>query len=115
MQDPDHEITLKEAHKYDPEAAHRGRGAGFPSATDVLGRIAAQTAKQVIFQKVREAERDTVFAEYNQRVGELVNCTVKRLEGSGRHCGPGPHRSAHAAQGAVAPGDLSDGRPHCAL
>ncbi len=39
--------------------------------TDVLGRIAAQAAKQVIFQKVREAERDTVYAEYNQRVGEL--------------------------------------------
>jgi N utilization substance protein A len=35
----------------------------------------------VIFQKVREAERDTVYAEYNQRVGELVNCTVKRVEG----------------------------------
>jgi transcription termination/antitermination protein NusA len=46
-----------------------------------LGRIAAQAAKQVIFQKVREAERYTVYAEYNQRVGELVNCTVKRLEG----------------------------------
>jgi N utilization substance protein A len=52
-----------------------------PKPTDVLGRIAAQAAKQVIFQKVREAERDTVYAEYNQRVGELVNCTVKRLEG----------------------------------
>jgi N utilization substance protein A len=47
----------------------------------VLGRIAAQAAKQVIFQKVREAERDAVYAEYNQRVGELVNCTVKRVEG----------------------------------
>ena len=47
----------------------------------MLGRIAAQAAKQVIFQKVREAERDTVYAEYNQRVGELVNCTVKRVEG----------------------------------
>ena len=52
-----------------------------PKPTDVLGRIAAQAAKQVIFQKVREAERDTVYAEYNQRVGELVNCTVKRMEG----------------------------------
>ncbi len=49
--------------------------------TAVLGRIAAQTAKQVIMQKVREAERDTVFNEYNGRVGELVNCIVKRFEG----------------------------------
>jgi N utilization substance protein A len=47
----------------------------------VLGRIAAQTAKQVIMQKVREAERDTIFNEYNGRTGELVNCIVKRVEG----------------------------------
>jgi N utilization substance protein A len=49
--------------------------------TQVLGRIAAQTAKQVIMQKVREAERDTIYNEYNGRVGELVNCIVKRFEG----------------------------------
>ena len=52
----------------------------FPKRTDVLGRIAAQTAKQVIFQKVREAERENIFAEYNQRVGEVINSTVKRFE-----------------------------------
>jgi N utilization substance protein A len=49
--------------------------------TDSLGRISAQTAKQVIFQKVREAERETVFNEYSGRTGELVNCTIKRVEG----------------------------------
>ena len=47
----------------------------------ILGRIAAQLAKQVIFQKVREAERDTVYNEYIGRVGEIVNATVKRVEG----------------------------------
>jgi N utilization substance protein A len=47
----------------------------------VLGRIAAQTAKQVILQKVREAERDTIYNEFHTRVGELVNCIVKRTEG----------------------------------
>src|SRR5205823_4537201 len=52
----------------------------FPKPTEVLGRIAAQTAKQVIFQKVREAERENIFAEYNQRVGEVVNGIVKRFE-----------------------------------
>src|SRR5256885_2284516 len=52
----------------------------FPKATEVLGRIAAQTAKQVIFQKVREAEREHVFAAYNDRIGEGVNGTVKRFE-----------------------------------
>ncbi len=52
----------------------------FPKPTEVLGRIAAQTAKQVIFQKVREAERENIFAEYNQRIGEVVNGTIKRFE-----------------------------------
>src|SRR6476659_9172383 len=52
----------------------------FPKPTEVLGRIAAQTAKQVIFQKVREAERENIFGEYNQRLGEVVNATVKRFE-----------------------------------
>src|SRR5262252_3587604 len=52
----------------------------FPKATEVLGRIAAQTAKQVIFQKVREAERENIFAEYNQRIGDVVNGTIKRFE-----------------------------------
>jgi N utilization substance protein A len=80
VQDPDHEISLEEARRHNPEAVLEGE-VRIPKPTDVLGRIAAQAAKQVIFQKVREAERDTVYAEYNQRVGELVNCTVKRLEG----------------------------------
>src|SRR5579862_4919743 len=52
----------------------------FPKPTEVLGRIAAQTAKQVIFQKVREAERENIFGEYNQRIGEVVNGTIKRFE-----------------------------------
>ncbi len=80
VQDPVGEISLEEAQKLSPDAA-LDTEVRIPKATDVLGRIAAQTAKQVIFQKVREAERDTVFAEYIQRVGELVNCTVKRTEG----------------------------------
>jgi transcription termination/antitermination protein NusA len=81
--DPDRELTLEQAHKFDPEAVLEGE-IHIPRATDdvLSSRISAQTVKQVIFQKVREAERDTVFAEYNQRVGELVNCTVKRVEGS---------------------------------
>jgi len=78
--DPDHEIDLVRAQRIDPAVAVEGE-VRIPKSTEPLGRIAAQTAKQVIFQKVREAERDTVFAEYNQRVGELVNCTVKQVEG----------------------------------
>ncbi len=80
VEDPVREMSLEEAQTHDPEIALEGQ-VRIPKATDVLGRIAAQTAKQVIFQKVREAERDTVYAEYSQRIGELVNCTVKRTEG----------------------------------
>ena len=78
--DPDRELTLEQARKFDSDVELEGE-VKVPKSTDVLGRIAAQTAKQVIFQKVREAERDTVYAEYRNRVGDLVNCTVKRLEG----------------------------------
>ena len=45
-----------------------------------FGRIAAQTAKQVIVQKVREAERKRQFAEFKDRVGEVINGMVKRVE-----------------------------------
>src|SRR5579863_8204882 len=78
--DPNREWTLAEAKKQDPNAAV-GTDIVMSRPTDVLGRIAAQTAKQVIMQKVREAERDTVYNEYIGRVGEMVNCIVKRTEG----------------------------------
>jgi transcription termination/antitermination protein NusA len=78
--DPLREITLTDARKQDPNAVVGGEVVQ-PRPTEVLGRIAAQTAKQVIMQKVREAERDTIFNEFNGRVGELVNCIVKRFEG----------------------------------
>jgi len=48
---------------------------------DEYGRVAAQTAKQVIIQKLREAERETLFNQYKDRVGEIVNATVHRVEG----------------------------------
>jgi N utilization substance protein A len=73
------QIALSEALKLIPEA-EVGQEIEFPKPTDILGRIAAQTAKQVIFQKVREAERDNVFAEYSGRVGEVVNGIIKRQE-----------------------------------
>jgi len=78
--DPATEISLKEAQELYGEEAEVDMEIEFPKRTDVLGRIAAQTAKQVIFQKVREAERENIFAEYNDRVGEVINSTVKRFE-----------------------------------
>ncbi|PYU32750.1 MAG: transcription termination/antitermination protein NusA [Acidobacteria bacterium] len=78
--DPKREVSLAEGRKINP-AVEVGGEVLIARPTDVLGRIAAQTAKQVIMQKVREAERDTIFNEFNGRVGELVNCIVKRVEG----------------------------------
>src|SRR5713101_3464917 len=85
---PATEIAIAEAREmyrplYGDEVANSielGDEMEFPKPTEVLGRIAAQTAKQVIFQKVREAEREHVFAEFNERIGEVVNGTVKRFE-----------------------------------
>jgi N utilization substance protein A len=78
--DPKSEIALAETKKKNTNGAI-GTEFSTNKPTDVLGRIAAQTAKQVILQKVREAERDTIFNEYHNRVGELVTVIVKRAEG----------------------------------
>ena len=78
--DPATQISLVEAQSLYGEEAEVDMEIEFPRPTEDLGRIAAQTAKQVIFQKVREAERENIFAEYNQRIGEVVNGTVKRFE-----------------------------------
>ncbi|HYZ86462.1 MAG TPA: NusA N-terminal domain-containing protein, partial [Bryobacteraceae bacterium] len=85
VQDPVNELTVDQARQLDP-SADVGSEIRIPKATESLGRISAQTAKQVILQKVREAERETIFSEYNDRVGELVNCTVKRMEGQDLIC-----------------------------
>jgi N utilization substance protein A len=77
---PATEISLDEARTLYGEEAEVDMEIEFPKPTDVLGRIAAQTAKQVIFQKVREAERENIYNEYSQRVGEVVTGTVKRFE-----------------------------------
>jgi len=77
---PATEISLADAQSLYGDEAEVDMEIEFPKSTDVLGRIAAQTAKQVIFQKVREAERENIFAEYNQRIGDVVNATVKRFE-----------------------------------
>src|SRR3989440_1425558 len=78
--DPKREISVADAKRKNP-AAEVGTEILTAKPTDVLGRIAAQTAKQVIMQKVREAERDTIFNEYHNRVGELGTVIVKRAEG----------------------------------
>ncbi len=79
IEDDLNQIALEEARELVPEVEVGGE-IRYYKPTDVLGRIAAQMAKQVIFQKVREAERDTVFNEYNHRLGEVIQAMVKRVE-----------------------------------
>jgi transcription termination/antitermination protein NusA len=76
---PVREISLDEARDLKPDAQLEEE-IEFKKPTVGLGRISAQMAKQVIFQKVREAERESVYAEYHKHVGEVVNCVVKRFE-----------------------------------
>ena len=80
IEDPLNQITLTQAKELAADVEVGSEIRTYKDTTP-LGRIAAQLAKQVIFQKVREAERDTVFNEYAHREKEVLNATVKRLEG----------------------------------
>jgi len=79
VQDSYKEIDLEEAREIDPDV-EVGDSLGMKMDASNFSRIAAQTAKQVIIQKVREAEREGVFNEFNDRVGELVTGIVRRYE-----------------------------------
>jgi len=73
------EISLKEAQKIDPDCTIDSE-IQIQKSTEALGRIAAQTAKQVIYQKVREAERENIYNEYSERINEIINGSIKRFE-----------------------------------
>ncbi|HSK77671.1 MAG TPA: transcription termination factor NusA [Thermoanaerobaculia bacterium] len=79
VEDPLAEWTVEEArdHKANAEV---GDEIHLPISTEGLGRIAAQNAKQVLYQRIREAERENIYNEYIDRVGEVLNGTVKRFE-----------------------------------
>jgi transcription termination/antitermination protein NusA len=79
VEDPLAEWTVEEARDHKPNA-EVGDEIHLPISTDGLGRIAAQNAKQVLYQRVREAERENIYNEYIDRVGEVLNGTVKRFE-----------------------------------
>ncbi|HET7452441.1 MAG TPA: transcription termination factor NusA [Thermoanaerobaculia bacterium] len=68
------------AEAYEVEEPELGDELRIYRSTEGLGRIAAQNAKQVLYQKVREAERERIYNEYIPKVGELINGTVKRFE-----------------------------------
>jgi len=79
VEDPLAEWSVEEAQEHKEDAAP-GDEILIPVSTEGLGRIAAQSAKQVLYQRIREAERENVYNEFIDRVGEVVNGTVKRFE-----------------------------------
>ena len=98
VEEPGLEMSLAEAHEYSPDA-DIGTEIDMEVPNDTFGRIAAQTAKQVIVQRIREAEREIIYGEFVKREGELVSGTVQRYE----------HRSILVdlgrAEGVVPPGE----------
>lgn len=79
VEDENTEMTVEAAHKLDPDA-EIGDSIGVKMDSAVFGRIAAQTAKQVIIQKIRDAERNIIYDEFKDRVGELVTGIIRRFE-----------------------------------
>ncbi len=80
---PSVELSLAEAQELAGDSADEielGDQLGIPLPTEELGRIAAQTAKQILVQKVREAVRENIYEQYIDKVGDLINGTVKRFE-----------------------------------
>jgi len=79
VNEPDSEISLENARQHDPECMICD-SIGIKMDTSSLGRIAAQTAKQVILQKVRNAESDVIYNEYKSKLGDIVTGVIQRIE-----------------------------------
>ncbi|MFN2412568.1 MAG: transcription termination factor NusA [Pyrinomonadaceae bacterium] len=80
VENPSAELSLLEAQEMAGDEIEIGDMLQIPLPREEMGRIAAQTAKQILVQKVREAVREKVYDEYIDRKGELINGTVKRFE-----------------------------------
>src|ERR687886_2338945 len=77
---PGREMSLREAQELAGDEVDVGDELQIPLPMEEMGRIAAQTAKQILFQKVRDAERQQIYEQYIDKVGDLVNGYVKRFE-----------------------------------
>ncbi len=80
--DPDSEISLEAAKELDPSVQIDDE-IGFPLKVTDLGRIAAQSAKQVIIQRMRDAEQEIIYEEYKDRIGEIVSGIIQRRDKGG--------------------------------
>jgi N utilization substance protein A len=79
--DPNMQVSLEEARRTLDEDAERGDSLGMKVDAGTFGRIAVQTAKQIIIQKVKDAERDNIYEEYKDKKGEIVSGFVQRFDG----------------------------------
>ncbi len=79
VEDPTSEISLEEARAMDPDA-YIGKIYRWDRTPKDFGRIAAQTAKQVVLQRIRDYERDSVYEEFADRVGEVLNGVIQRAD-----------------------------------
>lgn len=82
VEDPEKQISLEQARDLDPES-EIGDELGIRMDTDTLGRIAAQSAKQVIIQKMKDAEREATYEEYKDRKREIITGIVQKVDRSG--------------------------------
>ncbi len=82
VEDPSQQISMDEGRKLDPEC-EVGDSLGIKMDASAFGRIAAQSAKQVIMQRMKDAERDLVFEDFKDRKGEIVNGIVQRVDPEG--------------------------------
>lgn len=79
--DPEMQVSLAEARRDLDEEAEMGDSLGIKLDANTFGRVAVQTAKQIIIQRVKDAERDNIYEEYKDRKGEMVSGFVQRFEG----------------------------------
>ncbi|MFU8877711.1 MAG: transcription termination factor NusA [Wenzhouxiangellaceae bacterium] len=104
LESEDHQIRLSQAHEINPEL-NVGDFIEEPMEPPEFGRIAAQAAKQVIVQRVRQAERTQVVEAFEDRVGELVTGTVRRLERGGIYMDLGENAEAFVPSRHTIPGE----------
>lgn len=104
IEDPANEVLKEEAAKYN-KAAVVGDVIEIPLETKQFGRIAAQAAKHVIRQGIREAERERLMAEYQSHQNDIITATVLRVDPRHRQCnaGAGRPQRGHPAQERAGP------------
>src|SRR3989339_478080 len=79
LEDPDNEILLSDIKQFDPDA-ELGDEVEYPIEVEQFAGVIAQTARQLVFQKINEAEREMVLEKYQEKVGEILHGTVARIE-----------------------------------